>query len=511
MYRDMMRLPMNALGVYSKSVKLLPTDKKEVINLYISAINKSVDQLAMIDMQTLPILHDQKQKVMKSYLDIERSLFAVMQDLHQSGSVDQTDSIAELTQRQLSSFRQSVDIMLSTQASLQEAEVIQAGKFDVRLGKGFEELMSSKSVQRGDHDSLPNKPEVTVIYSVRDREIDRLNLSVKSLVANSSVGFKVLVVDYGSRENVARELAKTCKDNGWQLVRTETGGWPWSRSRALNLGVMSSDTKLIVTTDIDMIFMTDVLGEAVRAHKPGVVIHCKPWWLDEGGDIEGAWLGDENQIGGFQLMSKSDFIGVRGFNEKILYWGLEDLELEKRIHQQGFETKWLSEENRMYHMWHPTDYGILDGRPKSSWLDSTRELMSSELIPFDQTGFGASVPIESRPILEMLKRDEVPHKIVIKDGYPVNLGAIVDNSQGKGLVELELGSRINPDVRKYIPALLGMGEYLQLYGVDLQVKKNVNFDDFYLSLDILFQSGMVDYYIKDDLSSVFILVNNQKK
>ena len=86
---------------------------------------------------------------------------------------------------------------------------------------------------------------VTVIYSIRDRDPERLRNSIKSLRKNTVEEISFVVVDYGSSAYYAGKIYCICKDEGAQYVRAESQGLPWSRSHALNIGVMNSNFKVV--------------------------------------------------------------------------------------------------------------------------------------------------------------------------------------------------------------------------------------------------------------------------
>lgn len=207
-------------------------------------------------------------------------------------------------------------------------------------------------------------PEITVVYSFRDRSVERLLESVASIRRfehGTDVNF--LVSDYGSKDPYRMKLEKACKTEGIQLIRSETEGYPWNKSIAMNSAISAVETDLFLSTDVDMIFESDIVSEVVRVIGLKKKIHCRPYWLPPSGDRKKSWLGDFKQLGGMMAMYVNDFKLLGGYNEQFQFWGDEDTELEYRARKSGFETIWLPESVKMYHLWHPVSHGIFDQRP----------------------------------------------------------------------------------------------------------------------------------------------------
>jgi hypothetical protein len=347
------------------------------------------------------------------------------------------------------------------------------------------------------------EPQVTVVYPFRDRNVERLSLSIRSLVNSSTAPFKVTVVDYGSTEKFKKELETFCVENGVHLIRTETEGLPWSRAQALNIGMKAADTPYVATTDIDMVFDSDIISASIENYTDGIKIHCKPLWIGEDGLRSNAWLGDHYQLGGYMFASKSTFEKFGYFNNDIFYWGIEDIELNQRLNNKGIETTWIEEKAKMYHIWHTPSYGDFDLRPLSSWFDSNHLLMETTL----RESHRVSSPIKvidsmNRPILKLMQEYE-PLVIKIKS-YINDVDKIKEAAKKTKFIMLDLNSRIDSKSFALKTNLRYIESLLKESGTELSVMKNKNFDFFYLSLDLLTEIGLADYYIKEDYSAVYL-------
>lgn len=247
---------------------------------------------------------------------------------------------------------------------------------------------------------------MTIIYSIRDRSLKRLSDSIKSVKMHNNSGIVIdfLVVDYGSKNK--EELKNLSNAEGFRLIRTETEGLPWSRAKALNIGVKSCKSEVFVTTDIDMIFEFDVAREVFQNLNKNEKLHCLPQWIPKSGSKQQAIQGDTSSLGGFMAMFKEDFISLNGFNEEIYFWGSEDNEFDLRSSRMGITKRWINSQNKMYHVWHPVSHGFFDSRPEVViWKHSFLKLkahLSSPSINHDGT-IGTILSLTDRPIISLLK------------------------------------------------------------------------------------------------------------
>jgi hypothetical protein len=353
------------------------------------------------------------------------------------------------------------------------------------------------------------RAKVTVVYAFRDRSTERLRFSINSLKKFVQVEFEVLVVDYGSKPEVAAELVKLATECGFKLIRSETAGQPWSRSKALNIGIVAASTEYVTTTDIDMLFEGDILQASLDVIKPKMVLHCQPWWLTQSGKREDAWLGDKFQIGGFQFAAKQDLIAAGGFNEEFYFWGAEDLEFDSRLKQLGYEISWIDGDVKMFHMWHPVSYGFADTRPQSSWMYSNLVLMQTNLgnLNNNQQEIGKVVTPAERPILDLLNQ-QPDLEINYIGNYANEVASIVEQATTHKFIRLNLGTRFkNVAATELIANLQPLYTSFLEQGVELLPQKNLNYDFFYLSLPLLKTKGLRDYYVSADNSQVYLLFN----
>lgn len=353
---------------------------------------------------------------------------------------------------------------------------------------------------------------INVIYPFRDRTPERLLESVESLRNSSSIDFYATVVDYGSEDTIKEKLQALCAKNKIELIRCESQGLPWSRAHALNIGVAKTRGKYVVTTDIDMIFEGDILGLCLKLIKAETKIHCQPYWLSPSGNKKRAVPGDNGQLGGFQFIQKDTFFENGGFCESIFYWGFEDVEWHYRLTNRGYRTIWIEDDVKMYHRWHPLSYGVYDKRPMSSVCDSYKAILRGQTHQHEQSApFGKLMLKKDRPILGFI-REETPYLFEIKNGkYFQRFSEFVEKSVEQKYIKVILGCRYGMKYpgrnAKHFAKLFNLIDRHigHRFGLSLQVKMNNNFDFFYISIDVLKEAGLIDYFINDEMDSVYLL------
>jgi hypothetical protein len=360
---------------------------------------------------------------------------------------------------------------------------------------------------------------ITVTYTIRDRDYRRINESVESMRYSTSHNFVVNVVDYGSKEDCCDNIRELCFAQELNYIRVETEGLPWNRSHAINIGVRNTNTQFVALTDIDMLFEGDILGESLKRFENMNIIYCRPLWIPRNGRKEKARLGNYRQVGGYIFLENKTFYEQNGFDERIRFWGMEDVEWNNRLTHRGYKEKWIEKTNiKMYHQWHPTPYALYnnwsiaplyDTRPFPAIYASHYYIMENLFKEYTNSNWGEMVTLDERPILSILKKEK-PYVIggQASNAFYQDFFNAVDKHK---FVKLEFGPRFQG--KKFaksmvdnipIPYLI-VRRLLRALGFDLSLFKNNNFDHFYMYLHLLKKYGLIDYYLQDDYSSIYLL------
>ncbi|MCO5132364.1 MAG: glycosyltransferase family 2 protein [Xanthobacteraceae bacterium] len=207
---------------------------------------------------------------------------------------------------------------------------------------------------------------IAVVIGFRDWGLDRLSLALKRL-SGSSLGsaLDIVVSDYGSENE--EEVRSAVEAAGGRVTRTARNG-PWSRSRALNAGVLATSAKFVITTDADMIFTQDAVNRILQMMQTDEntvhLVQCRD--LNEAFGIETASGASDEVLeknshfrprwgmGGLIAFQRSDFDVLGGYDARMEIYGGEDIDFAQRLSRCGRRLNWIDDPAvRIFHIWHP--------------------------------------------------------------------------------------------------------------------------------------------------------------
>jgi len=203
---------------------------------------------------------------------------------------------------------------------------------------------------------------ITILYPYRNRELQRIKISLDSLHCQVNTDFKVVFINYGSDEEITGQV-QSLLDNYDFVIYTEsyTSHQPWSRAKAINIGLQKVDTEFVFVADIDMIFRSDFTTILHKLKNKNQSVFFKVGFLSESETklnkdfndyIVQFYSGHGAQ--GLSLFSMKQLIDVNGFDEFFHFWGAEDEDIHNRLQLAGFETIFYEQEILMLHRWHST-------------------------------------------------------------------------------------------------------------------------------------------------------------
>lgn len=190
---------------------------------------------------------------------------------------------------------------------------------------------------------------VTFIYCFKDRDLERVKLSLDSLAAQRDQSFKVIFVDYGNDEIVSGKVRKLTGHYSFiRYIYNDTRCMMWNKSHALNTGIHCVDTDYIYTSDIDMIYdpgFTEVLN---RLAEPDKAVFFAVKYLPQG-KLPGSQEEEKNY-----QRSKDDALGlglipvkalraINGYDEFYHIWGKEDNDIGLRLRVAGLKFVFIQE------------------------------------------------------------------------------------------------------------------------------------------------------------------------
>ncbi len=203
---------------------------------------------------------------------------------------------------------------------------------------------------------------LTLIYTYRNRDLQRLVNSIESLKNQTTKKFEVFLVDYGSNPEKSGKVKAVCEQYSFVKYRHyHTQHQPWNKSRALNSVIKNLETSFCFIADVDMIFHPDFVLRTISLQTEEKSIYFQVGFLES---VEAIII---KQFGDFKKFRKSNsgatglsmfpvrvLKELRGFDEFYHFWGAEDTDMHVRIKNAGYEVEFYDEEVLMLHQWHPS-------------------------------------------------------------------------------------------------------------------------------------------------------------
>lgn len=212
---------------------------------------------------------------------------------------------------------------------------------------------------------------LTVLVPTRDRAGERLAKLLASLNGQSArCEMRVIVVDYGSGQDDAREIAQRAAQHGAELVRIEAS--EWNRSAALNAGLRRVLTKFVLVADADLIFEPRYVEKALdllRRDPLQIVVSAMrdlPQLTQAAVSNAGFKELSDQASPRFDAKYHPSIIAVHrlalaavgGYDEGYRAWGLEDVDLFTRLRKAGLDPADAGADTAYLHQWHPKYSGL---------------------------------------------------------------------------------------------------------------------------------------------------------
>ncbi|RXJ45450.1 glycosyltransferase [Gelidibacter gilvus] len=199
-----------------------------------------------------------------------------------------------------------------------------------------------------------------IIFAFRDRDVDRVKLSLTSLKSQTQNSFNVIFIDYGSQDSYAQKVKEIV--SRFTFVTYYYVGHPgllWNKSKAINYGLRKAHSDFIITADVDVLFTENFVEIALKLSNPNSFSLFKIGYLSQQVTeeqqkhlnlkaIKTTHIGDTFGIG---LFPKSTLEAVGGLDEFYHFYGSEDEDLNYRVLLFG-ATLNNCNELLLYHQWH---------------------------------------------------------------------------------------------------------------------------------------------------------------
>lgn len=203
---------------------------------------------------------------------------------------------------------------------------------------------------------------MVIIYPYRNRDLNHVQNSLKSLKIQTLSDFKVFFVDYGSTPDVAEEVENLCKTFSFVTYRYYNVQYqPWNKSKALNSVIRNFDEGFCFVADVDMIFRPDFVEKAIGLQESNKCIYFQVGFLNPDDTVKGGGFRDfkefrksTHEATGLSMIPVKALKELRGFDEFYHFWGAEDSDMHVRLKNYGYKVRFYDEEILMLHQWHPS-------------------------------------------------------------------------------------------------------------------------------------------------------------
>lgn len=201
---------------------------------------------------------------------------------------------------------------------------------------------------------------LSIIYPHRNRNIKRIERSLRSLQEQSTQDFEVYFVDYGSDKKLALEIEGLLKGYSFvNYVHYPTYHQPWNKCRALNSVIKHLETDFCFVADIDMIFHQDFVKTASSLQEQKTAVYFQVGFLnaletkkDKSFQEYEIDFRSTNEATGLTMFPVKALQSIKGFDEFYHFWGAEDTDAHVRLKNAGFEVDFYDKKILMLHQWH---------------------------------------------------------------------------------------------------------------------------------------------------------------
>jgi GT2 family glycosyltransferase len=215
----------------------------------------------------------------------------------------------------------------------------------------------------------------------------------------SRESLEIIVVDDGGADH-AEAVVERWAERGLDVryLRLRSAGAPRNNARARNAGIRAARHQLVLNSDPDVVFVTDVVRRLVAEWRPNTFCSLTGYYPLSRAATRDLWRSAEQRpltaddyrahaVGCHNLVQRPDGVyglhgaflcdrdtltRLRGYDERFELWGWEDRDLLTRLqHGLGFARRFVTGA-AVVHQWHPAlraDHDSQDraGRSRVLW------------------------------------------------------------------------------------------------------------------------------------------------
>lgn len=205
---------------------------------------------------------------------------------------------------------------------------------------------------------------LSFIIPYRNRETERVIRCLQSLQnQKTDSDFEIVLSDYGSDEAEQKAIETICRNLGVTYIYYNSRRQFWSRAHAVNVGITAASGQYLVIVDIDLIYPPHFAAAMLQKIDEQSFVQYQCYYLPpEISDYERLAFDKSypypvnsiSESGGLIAVPRHAMYEIGGFDEYFKVWGVEDMDLKKRLRKIGLTRKVLSiQEAPTFHQWHP--------------------------------------------------------------------------------------------------------------------------------------------------------------
>jgi len=201
--------------------------------------------------------------------------------------------------------------------------------------------------------------QLTIVIPNRNRIDPSSNftrLQIESFNSQTCKDFDITIVDGGSKN--IKDIEVYCDKNNITLLKHDLTD-KWNKPLLNNVGIRNVKTPYIMTTDADIFFAEEFVENLVKLLAPNNFVESRTQYacggvmakiykkeIDPIRNTEHRKLGRTKKrttCGGLQCSHIDLWTKVRGYDERYLGWGSEDMDLMCRMGISGARIVWMGE------------------------------------------------------------------------------------------------------------------------------------------------------------------------
>ncbi len=254
------------------------------------------------------------------------------------------------------------------------------------------------------------------IVPYRNRDTTRVSNCLQSIHKQTFTDFEIIFIDYGSDLIIQKEIEKLCRE--FPQVKYyffDTRYQMWSRAHALNLGVLQAKGRFLVIVDIDLIYPPNFADLLRKKIDDNTFVQYQCYYMPENHqdyqnlDFSKTYpykVSSTKFAAGLIAIPKEKTYAIGGYDEYFKVWGVEDIDLKKRLLANGVQGKILSiDEAPTFHQWHASasDENLMPALWLRAMEKYAKEKIVSTPLPYLQKPIGNKNLNEQRVALKLLE------------------------------------------------------------------------------------------------------------